>query len=225
MGAYTFSNFQDYLLVRLGNNTAFQTPTNYLSVWVNAAYRRLCNMEKVPGMRGRIYFPELEADTTSGTADGVVYVSVPSNCLAVREVFDETNAKRLDWIHWSRYIGFTDRLTNTAEPNYWHRAGSRIYIYPTPGGSYTVRIYYRRKPTSLSLSTDVTLLGSEWDDVILEFATMIAWNWQNQPEKAEYAKKEAFDLISPLVGVYDSEEKARRESIEPDQAYINKDSY
>ncbi len=206
MGVYTFQNFKDYLFTRLGSNTDFQSPTDYYARWVNSAYRRLTSMPRFWGLKRNYNFPELETSSAKTTADGVAYVSMPTDCLAIREIYDATNKVRLNWMPWSEYVNKTDRADTTAEadPKYWHRYGGNIYLYPTPDDSTTsLTVYYKKRITELT-GSGVTDIGAEWDDIILEMATAIGREWANEPEKAERAKKNAVEMIADLVAVYDS---------------------
>lgn len=224
--AYTYANFKTYLKLRFGNNDALDESTDYYKVWINAAYRMLSERDAIAGKR-KIYFPTLETSTDLTTSDGVAYVSVPSDCLAIREIFDETSNVRLDWISYPDYLYKADRDTAASEdaPTYWTRRGTYVYLYPTPDTTYTLRTYYRKRPTALSATTDTSSLGEEWDDVILELATFIGRNWMGEPEKAEYARKLADEMIVNIVGLYDSEEKARREKTRPETWMTERNSY
>jgi hypothetical protein len=230
MGAYTTANFEDYLLLRLGNNTALQSPTNYLRKFVNQAYRFLAMSDKPLGSRRALYFPELETSTVTGTTtvDGTAYISTPTDALLVREVYDTTNKKRLDWMSWPDYIGKTDRADTSSEsqPSYWHRSGGYIYLYQTPDAAYVMRVYYKLRVNDLDGATyNYTVLGKEWDDVILELAVWFGRNWLNEPERAEYAKKTALEMIVGLQSIYSAEEKARREGFRPTPESIARPSY
>jgi hypothetical protein len=216
MGSYSFADLKNYLKLRFGNADSFDS---YYGVWVNSAYTQLCTRDIV-GKR-RIEIPELETITTAATVDGTAYVSVPTDCLVIKEIYDTTNNKHLDWIAWGAYIAKTDRATATAEnkPDYWIRSGGRIYLYPTPDAAYTLSISYRKRPAALSGDSDVTILGQEWDDVILEMAHYIGRNWVGEMEKAEFSRKLADEMINNIMDIYNREEKARRESVRPDPSF------
>ncbi len=223
MGTYSFANFKSYLQMRLGERADLASPTDHLGRYINMAYRRLTTSDKMWETKRFFYFPELEVDTSTLTTDGLQYIYTPSDCLVIREIYDTTDDVQLDWMSWPGYIGKTDRFDTTAEsePAFWHRRGNKIYLYPTPDASTTsLTLYYKKRVTNLDGSTyNTTLVGTEWDDVILEMATHIAWSELNMPDRAEYAKKNTKEMIAELIGVYDSEEKARRETLQPDPAW------
>ncbi len=227
MGEYTKTQFETYLKMRLGGNTSVESPTNFLSVWINGAYRFLTTSDTIWGMKRRLYFPQLEVSGAISTTDGLAIVSPPTDLLVTRELYDTTNNRRLDWIPWSEYIKKTDRTDTSAEgkPLKWTRAGSYYYLYPTPDASYTIYSYYKKRPAALSAAGDTTVIGKEWDDIILEIATFLARNWLNEPERAEIAKKTAAEMIGGLMTVYGAEERARRETVRPSEEELGKNSY
>ncbi|MCK9597899.1 MAG: hypothetical protein M0R06_02590 [Sphaerochaeta sp.] len=224
MGSTTFSDMKTRLKLRFGNSDSWDS---YYGTWCNSAYGQLVNRDKItPDDRKRLYFPELITSTSSSTSDGTAYVSTPSDCLVVYEVFDDTSNVRLDWIPFRDYLAKTDRDTTTAEdsPEKWTRSGSYIYVYPTPDSTYSLTIYYRKRPTALSADADVTAIGAEWDDVILELAYSIGRMWAGEIEKSEYSMKLAEKMMSQISGLYDAEEKARREKIRPEASTLDRGS-
>jgi hypothetical protein len=220
MGVWTFTEFQTYLKLRLGGNDKFETPTNYLAIWVNAAYRDLVYGDLFIPLKKRVYFPELQTSATVATVDGTAYIAVPTDCLTITEVFDETNNKRLDWVPFRQYLAYTDRDTAASEgkPTEWVRSGSNIYLHPTPGSAYSLYVYYKKRAAVLS-GSEVTAIGSEWDNVLLELATETAHRWLNDPEKAKLAKERAAEMAAAVISTYDHEDLARRERVRPDPAY------
>lgn len=211
MGAYTFSQFKDYLQLRLGerDDITDKGGVNFLEVWTNAAYRQLTTQNRFWQLKLNYEFPELFTDTSSDTTDGTAYISTPSGCLYVTEVYDGTNDRKLDKISWKKYVGYTDRSdTNSeGEPTEWVRRGGNIYFHPTPDDTYSMAVHHRKIPDKLSKDTDTTEIGAEWDEAILELAAYKAHSWLVEYDKAERAKVEFTNLIQGLIGIYDEEEK------------------
>jgi hypothetical protein len=77
----------------------------------------------------------------------------------------------------------------------------------------------------MSADGDVSELRTEWDSIILELAVATARNWSGEPEKAEYARKLAFETMAGIVSIYANEERARREKLRPDPSSIIRDTY
>ncbi len=224
MGAYTFGNLKEYVQSRMGGNDKWES-LGYYALFVNSAYRQLTSRDKIGS--SRIEIPELETSASATATDGVAYVAVPSDCISVIEIFDETSDKQLTWIPWSEYISKTDRGDTSAEdaPSYWVRSGSNIYLYPTPDSTYTLTVYYRKRPADLSADSDVSVLGEEWDDVLLELAVSVGRDWANEPEKAIYSRKLAETMAKDIMDIYNREEKARDEAMRPATRWNQKKSY
>jgi hypothetical protein len=79
--------------------------------------------------------------------------------------------------------------------------------------------------TKLDLLTDVTAIGAEWDDVILEMAHYIGRIWSNEYDKAKVSRDLAKEMIAELITVYDDEEKDRRERVQPDPQQLFRPTY
>ncbi len=225
MGTYTLSNFQTYLKLRFGGNDQLDASTNYYTIFTNEAYRKVYTMDVCRGRK--VYIPELETTGSAATVDGTAYVSVPSDCLQIMEVFDETNDTRLSWLAHPEYVSREDRGDTTAEgkPTHWIRSGERIYLYPTPDDAYTLTVHYRKRPTELSSASDVTDLGKEWDSIVLEYAHGIGRNWTGEPEKAKFSLELGDEMTFNMMGIYAREEKARRERLSLNSAWNDKDTY
>ncbi len=217
MGALTFTNFRAYVRSRFGENDSFSSPTDYYGVWVNQAYRYVSTLEKISETKRHVFIPDLETSTSSNTSDGVAYIADPADVITVREVYDATNNKRLDWISWPEYVGKTDKATaaNENKPTFWHWRGGNIYLYPTPDASYSMTVYYKKLPAELT-GTAATVLGQEWDDIIVELACYYGRMWTNEYDRAEVSMKAAKAKMIELVDTYNSQERARRDRVQPD---------
>ena len=224
MGGYSFKNFKDYLFLRMGANEAW---LNYYPLWINSAYRALCTKDKLWQIKHRLFIPELETDAAINTSVGQGYITTPTDALSVREIYDGTSNTRLDWMSWADYIGYTNRADSAAyaKPQSWHRRGSKIYIYPTPDATYALSVYYKKRVADLSGDSDVTVIGAEWDDVILELAHYFARVWNNEYDKAKFSKDAATEMIAGIMTTYGQEEMARREQIKPNILMTMKQTY
>lgn len=221
MGTLTYTEFQSYTKLQFGNNDAWYTPTNYYGIWVNLAYKRLSTQDRFWGIGRNFYFPQLETSGTDTTADGTAYIDVPTDCLVIRELYDTTNNLHLTNIPHSEYVAYTDRTDTNSEgkPTEWVRQGAYVYLHPTPGATYTIRIYYRKIPASLSAGSDVTVLGTEWDEPIITLAAHIGKQWTMDYDKAEILRKAFVEQASGIVTVYGDEEKARDQYLHVDETY------
>jgi hypothetical protein len=223
MGTLSFETMQNYALFQLGGPTRTEllSPTNYVARWVNDAYRDLTTKNRYMGLRKNFVFPTLEVSTTDTTVDGQGYVSTPTDCLIVRHVFDTTNTKKLERINWFTHVSYTDRATAASEgkPTEWVRSAGNIYLHPTPDDAYDLEIFYKKIPSSMSASADVTLIGDEWDNIIVQLAVIKGHIWMNDWEKVKSLKEVWLEDVSAMLGLYDNEERDMRPQVKGDSSY------
>jgi len=239
MGVLTFAELKAYTKFQLGQRTDVESGTeesiDLYGLWVNLAYKSLCNQNRFHGLRINYVFPELLTNNGgTDTTDGVAYVDTPADILGTpHEVFDETSDVHLHWKPWSWYMKRTDRDTAASEnnPKHWtiYGAGTsagakRMYLYSTPDDTYSIYIYYRKRATTLTGSS-VTLIGEEWDQIILQMAVCEGYKWLR--EWSNYDKEVAIvqESIAGIIGHEVISEVARNESIKPSSSYSQKDFY
>jgi hypothetical protein len=228
MGNLGFDDFIGLLKFRAGGDSSLDAATlafNYYGVWINQAYRQLCSQDGILGLKKRLYFPQLFTDNSSApahTVSGTPYISVPTGCLYVTEVFDDTNKKKLTQIPWKRYVGYTDRTTTASygDPSEWTRSGTKLYLHSTPGTSGDhIIIYYKKLPDDLSGSLP-TELGAEWDDAIIELAAYKMFTWLHEYDKSKVVKESFLEMAAGLADIYYMENKDREESFGPSPSYM-----
>lgn len=226
MGATDFATLKAHVKYRLGMDTGPEDVgsdhVNYYGIWTNQAYKQICAAHKMPGLNKVFRIPELETSSSATTTDGTAYVSVPTDCIAIRTVFDETNDRKLTYIPLAEYLAYTDRATTSAEgdPTEWTRAGSKIYLHPTPGTTGdTLTIHYKKRPSDLS-GTSTTIIGDEWDEPIVILASQKGFIWQGAFDKAKAARDEFIEIVAGLISAYDPQENDRAAQFGPSQTYI-----
>jgi len=212
MGTYTFDNFRTYLKLELGQRKDIESPTNYYSVWINAAYLSLTTRDKLFGMNKSFWFPQLETSGTATTTAGVAYVLTPDDALVIRRIWNTTDDAYLKPITKDEYYKRLSKATTTSRgtPTEYVRLGTSIYLSPTPDDSTTaLTIYYRMVPAVLEDADDVTVLGPEWDEPILELAVILAHlKLPGERDVAEEKKKAWTEDVLGLMGIYNQEERA-----------------
>lgn len=222
MGHYNFGNFKSYLTIILGNRDGLST---YLPVWVNAGYVGLCSINKFPAGRRmmNIKFPELDTYKNETTADGEPTIARPSRCLHVHTLWDTTNDKQLKRKPWDWYVNQTDRADTSAEskPDYYSVYGNKVYLHPTPDSAYNVRIYYRKPPVRLSNDSDVTAIGDEWDEPILQLAADKAHMWLRDFATAKFWRETFMSTVASMVGMPDKGLKDTQSVFHPDEGYLD----
>ena len=212
MGNYSFDDFRNYLKFELGQRTDLESPVNYYTAWINAAYISLTTRDKLFGMNKSFWFPQLETSGTAMTTAGVTYVLTPEDALVIRRIWNTTDDAYLKPITKDEYYKRLSKVTTTSRgtPTEYVRLGTNIYLSPTPDDSTTsLVIYYRMVPAVLGASTDVTVLGAEWDEPILKLAVIQTHQRLKEYDLAELEKKAWVEDVLGLMGIYNQEERAR----------------
>jgi hypothetical protein len=211
MGTYTFDTFRDSLKFELGQRVDLESPTNFYSSWINAAYLSLTTRDKLFGTNRSFWFPQLETSGTATTTAGSAYVLTPSDALVIRRIWNTTDDAYLKPITKDEYYKRLGKATTARRdtPAEYVRLGANIYLSPTPDDSDTsLTIYYRKVPAVLSDSTDVTVLGPEWDEPILKLAVIQAHQRLKEYDLAKLEKEAWVEDVIGLMGVYAQEERA-----------------
>jgi len=212
MGNYSFDDFRNYLKFELGQRTDLESPVNYYTAWINAAYISLTTRDKLFGMNKSFWFPQLETSGTAMTTAGVTYVLTPEDALVIRRIWNTTDDAYLKPITKDEYYKRLSKVTTASRgtPTEYVRLGTNIYLSPTPDDSTTsLVIYYRMVPAVLGASTDVTVLGAEWDEPILKLAVIQTHQRLKEYDLAELEKKAWVEDVLGLMGIYNQEERAR----------------
>jgi hypothetical protein len=227
-GEVTFEEFKEYVKFRMGQRTDLESVNsdNLYGIWTNLAYRQLTTRNRFWGLKKSFYFPQLETRATKTTTDGTAYVAAPDDVLHIRSVYDNTNTRKLHKISWNTYMNYTDRedTDKEGEPSEWVRQADssgtdQIYLYPTPDtSSENIYVYYRKVPAELT-GTSTTVIGSEWDDAIIELATYKGYLWLQEYDKAKVCKEEFLEIVSSVIGIYDQEDEDRKDHAHMDEGY------
>jgi hypothetical protein len=128
-----------------------------------------------------------------------------------------TNDVLLYGITWFVYQRNTGKTTSYGKPTQWVRHGSyagiypTVFLYPTPDAVYNLNISYRKRVPEMIDPTEITLIGEEWDSIIVKMAYVQSLEKIGEYDKSQIEKKELTDLMMNQAAIYDQEEKARRE--------------
>jgi hypothetical protein len=201
----TFTSLKDQLNFRLGNRADPTEPgvlriPDMLPIWVNACYIDLAT---------RLRLPELEESATlviDPTDSQHPRYLLPIDYFSLFTIKDNTNDKVIDKVP-VRIIR-EKTLTAADRPKRYALWRKEIIFDPslTTGSTVTVQIDYRKKPTKMDDTTNLSsVLDDEWDEVIVQGSEYRALNDMggNLKQEAAAAKalfnvmiKERIDRIS-----------------------------
>jgi len=181
--------------LHLGGETNETLSDNQILRWVNRSYIDLASAYK---------FDELEDSTSITTSSGTAeYEASDADILSIVSVTDDTNDLTLQ--PWNRrqydLAVQGSASTVTGQPVFWFISGvgsnsrRQFTFYPTPAGTYTINVVYRKKPTELVLTPSATssVLLEPWDEVLVLLAVSRGWRALGDEEKSYKAKLGAND--------------------------------
>ena len=226
MGVKTFAEFQSELLFNLGRVTDTDLD-DYKAGWINTAYLQFCSRNKFWYLKVPKTFnlPELDTSSVATGNDGDAYISKPDG-LFVHTVWDMTNDNILGYKDHSWYVEQTGRADadSEGEPQNWTPYGNKLYLYPTLDAEYNFTIYHRKRPSALT-GTLTTVIGAEWDEPILQLATIKGLNSLREFDKAKGWKEEFIDTVSSLMGLQTRQARYTRDRLIPSSQHTQKQGY
>lgn len=113
-----------------------------------------------------------QADVT--LSDGDNYVSCPTRCLTVREVWIDEDRKT-ELSHSELYYRRQFRDTDESEPNYWSHIGDQIQFEVEAADDYTVTVMYDMYAADLASGADMPYNGF-YDHALREVAVQMCYN-------------------------------------------------
>ena len=204
MSRMTAQDIVSEVRLHLGGETSETLSDNQILRWVNRSYIDLASAYK---------FDELEDSMTITTSSGTAEYAAPSTgndeVFKVISVTDDTNDLTLQ--PWNRrqydLAVQGSASTVTGQPVFWFVSGvgdntddpaktvKQYTFYPTPAGTYTINVIYRKKPTELVLTPSATssVLLEPWDEVLVLLAVSRGWRALGDEEKSYKAKLGAND--------------------------------
>jgi len=169
MARLTAQDMVEMVRDSLGGETDETISDTRILRYINQSYLELCS---------QYTFEQLSTDTSITTTSGTaVYEFSVSDPLEIKNVVDDTNDLTL-------YVSGT--------PIYWYIDGVgsnnrwNIKFWPTPAGTYTINVYYNKKPSELVLSPSATspIIPEPWDDSIIYRAVSRGWMMLGDPDNA-----------------------------------------
>lgn len=150
--------------------------------------------------------PEVYTSTTVTTSSGTATYSVGTDVLTMLECSDTTSGAPLRWITPWQYEQYyaSDSTNGTPQFVVQHvpsaNATAYIKLYPTPDGTYTIRVAYKREPTELvtSPSANYTDFSDAWDEIICVGAAASCALQLGDYQRYRELKNEYKELISSI---------------------------
>ncbi len=150
--------------------------------------------------------PESYTSTTVTTSSGTAAYSVGTSVLRMLDVSNSTDNSTLRWITPNQYEKYYAADTSTGTPQFVVQSESTtnqtsfVKFYPTPNGTYTIRIAYIEEPTELvtSPTANYTDFSDAWDEIICLGAAASCALQLGDYQRAQALKGEYKDLIATI---------------------------
>jgi len=169
----------------IGNRTDLATNAK---TWVNRSYQRL---------QDRIEFPEAQVVTTFATTPTIYSYAAPADLFSIYSLRNNTMERRMSQVSISSFERLA--LTQTGSPSrYALRARSTILVWKVPLVAETLQINYRKSLPALLADGDLHVLPDSWEEVIIYGATAYAFEYLNEVERANQARKSMITTMSLL---------------------------
>ena len=185
----------------------------YIQEWTNSCYLDLVTRGKFPELQrfAPIPIPELDDTGTFDTTDGAAsyaYSEVSSDLLFPISLRDTTNnvSLREKSIRWyDRYKSTTD-----AKPTRYATYGGKFWLDPTPNGTYTIQVRFRKKVDIPLLvnDSDTPVIGEEWHEAIVLGATYRGARSLNHPDRDTWLRDLKTFMIAHSEQYTEEEEDA-----------------
>ena len=196
MGAFTLADFRNHVATTVGPAQA--SNNDFLDLHVNAAYLDVCGSSR---------FDVLTTTHTATLALDALSIALPSRTMDVIALIDETNERRLTRISLNNMYK-KSRAATSAQPEDWSRDGSTLLVWPPTDAAITLACIITQEPVKLSTTTDVTVLDTRWDSVILalacSYASLAGATTEVELAKAQEYERRARRLLASRV--HDDEE-------------------
>jgi hypothetical protein len=169
----------------------------FLDDWVNEAgngiiLRALDKSQYKYGL-----FVELEDEwIIDSTTNGVVYISMPSDCLVLTGLYSFDDASGSTVAQDRKVITRTTNRkyqtmakTQVGWPRVYVRYGNQIRLHPTPSTAYLTQTLATglARENVLSGNTDTFIMDPVWHPVVVDYATYLGANFLGWVEEAGIA--------------------------------------
>lgn len=186
---------RDALRAKIGNPATSEVSNVVLNRQLNDAQLFIAS---------RYPFDETRVTTTIPTVAATSTYALPSNLLAILRLWDGTNFRKLTK-RSVRFVSMLREVPAAGEPTSYVRIGSTIQLLPTPGGAYTLTLYYLKAPATLALDADIPAIPLSWHDGIVAKARHLYYDERGDVAKAIYANNVWKDWLSDKPSEIDIE--------------------
>lgn len=171
--------------------------TNYLNDTINDVF----NEYRLPFMRSSQTYT-----VTAGNSDITDGDGLPANYVTAINLMDTTSGQEvevpiitesdLDEIYPDKA---DTALYPNGQPLYAYYDGSTIRVFPAPADAYTFRLRYEIKPTTLTNPSDVPVIPSQFEELLVVGASYRVMQVKDNYDQAGILENKYQELLQKLV--------------------------
>lgn len=196
--AYQLSTVRSKVQQRVGD-TGYST--GEIDNYINDTQNDVFNEYRLPSMKTSQNYT-----VTSGVADITNGVGLPTNYVEAVSLRDYTTGQQQD----IPFIDLDDLedmypdydTQSNGQPRYAYFADDTINLFPAPGGAYTLKLRYYKKPTTLSADADVPEIPSEFEELLVAGAAYRVLQVKQAYDEAGIYENKYAELLQKFYDKY-----------------------
>ena len=183
MGVFTRAQMETNVKFRMGNR---QDMDSLITDAVKLAYDEL-----IIGL----VVPENQETVTGAISPSVSNYALPDDFYYPLDIRNLTDDERLVYEPIREFDNHKVNIPASKPTKYtWYRG--ELFIYPDSNAVKTLQIRYIKRLPALSLSTSISALPREWDEVIMQSAFVRTLSWADQGDMSLKEQGKLSTMIS-----------------------------
>lgn len=189
-GVMTLADLQNELRYGLNNRDEL-TPTQ-LTRWLQWSYQHV-------SMPNIFRHRELQATQNVTTVNGTYQYTLNDDVYGLYTVRNNTVGMK---VRPRTYQSLQEMTRHSGRPAWYALWNRQLVLFPTPDSAnagQVLDVNYWKRPGNLATSGPASILGPEWDEVIVEGAKWRGWRALNRYELALEARESFAGLINEVT--------------------------
>lgn len=199
----TLAEMRNEVKLLLGNRSTSEIPNSRYDLWIN-----LAEIEIVSAFQ----FFQTEKSYSFNLVTGVREYPLPSDCLAVYDLRDNTLKRKIYRSHYRRFDR-TD-VEASGDPTHYIRFGNSIFFNFKPSSTNEIELRYCRIIDKMVNDTDVPTIPAPWHECLILGAEFRGWRALGEYDRMVVVKNEYLALVRSRQAEYEIEDSDEEFAIE-----------
>jgi len=139
-------------------------------------------------------------------------VALPADFFSIYSLRDTTNKTRLVQVSNQRFDSFDNSLEGV--PTHYTLSPTTMELWRTPDAIFNLQIRYRKRLAPMTADGATTLIGPEWDQILIFLAAAYGFYDHNETERAQSKEAVAARMAKRLNTTLDENLQDRDEATE-----------